>query len=824
MVLCSLLIACAGLSAVLIINQGANQSFTGGSSGQLFSASHQIVATNEGQVITLDDYVALKKRGISNAIALIQSKTHLYLNNEKLTQRRVSVLGLDYLSLMNQSFVTREAQPDNAVTSQSSERNSHTSSSASQDDMNSFRAQGFSEPRTLIHPKFMQELGIDEGHTLYFDANASKALPQLLGLQIEGLADTVVMDIGEVLALDPKLTISRILLLNKAQADNYEQLSESLPSHLSLEKLDLEQSSPQMTESFYLNLMAMALLMFAVCLFIVMNACNLLIFKRFAMLKVFRQLGIGRRQIIYAHAVEFTLFAILISALGLLLGSQLAVMAAPTIRNIVEGLYRVNLGFADNQWLSLYIRVLGISLAGVALALVTPIRQLNQSLSQTQAAPESPTLPIYLTLLAAGLGAVAALIFTFSADLSAMLVAAACLIFSGCCLLIAAFGQVLKGMLYLIPNTFTLTRLTLAQSLFLSKKTKIACCAFFIAATSNIGMNLMVDSFRSSTVNWLEQRLVAEHYLYSQDSAHNLQLASIAQRHDILLHPRYEAELDISNTEIFSYPVEPHFKQAMVFESAQEQVWELFEQGRGILVNQQFAIRNTLTLGDSYTLVHPNTGEPTRLTVTGIIYDYGNPKSQILLPISAFVQDMTQASVFAVSGTPDNVAAFVQSLKTIGIDTQTQFYQSSELVQQSIMVFDRTFLITDSLNLVTLLVAALSLACTIVILMQQSRPQTMLLRTLGISAWQGRGMLLLQYMFLCLVALIAATPFGILLSYVLIEQINYHAFNWSYPLIVDWTNILELYLLSLLIVLTTISLPIIYSTKQSIAEELKWLD
>jgi putative ABC transport system permease protein len=140
------------------------------------------------------------------------------------------------------------------------------------------------------------------------------------------------------------------------------------------------------------------------------------------------------------------------------------------------------------------------------------------------------------------------------------------------------------------------------------------------------------------------------------------------------------------------------------------------------------------------------------------------------------------------------------------------------------MVFDRTFLITDSLNLVTLLVAALSLACTIVILMQQSRPQTMLLRTLGISAWQGRGMLLLQYMFLCLVALIAATPFGILLSYVLIEQINYHAFNWSYPLIVDWTNILELYLLSLLIVLTTISLPIIYSTKQSIAEELKWLD
>lgn len=818
MVLCSLLIACAGLSAVLLINQGANQSFTGSNSEQLFSASHQIIAANEGQAITLNDYVSLKKLGGSNAIAIVQSNTHLYLNNEQLTQRRVSVIGLDYLSLMNQSFVTREAQPDNALTLQSSEKSLEPNSQTS------FSALGFSEPRTLIHPKFMQELGISEKHKLYADASASRALPPLLGLEIEGLADTIIMDIGELLALEPTLTISRILLLNRAHADNYEQLSESLPKHLKLEKLELEQSSPQMTESFYLNLMAMALLMFAVCLFIVMNACNLLIFKRFAMLKVFRQLGIGRRQILCAHAIEFTLFAILISALGLLLGSQLAVMAAPTIRNIVEGLYRVNLGFAESQWLSLYIKVLGISLAGVALALVAPIRQLNQSLSQTQVASDSPTLAIYLTLLAAGLGAVATLIFTFSANLSAMLIAAACLIFSGCCLLIAAFGQVLKGMLYLIPKTFTLTRLSLAQSLFLSKKTKIACCAFFIAATSNLGMNLMVDSFRSSTVNWLEQRLVAEHYLYSQDSAHNLQLASIAQRHNIMLHPRYEAELNLTDTEIFSYPVEPSFKQAMVFESAQEQVWELFEQGRGILVNQQFAIRNTLSLGDSFTLEHPSTGEPTRFAIAGIIYDYGNPKSQILLPISAFAQDMNQASVFAVSGAPDNVTAFVQALEAIGIDTQAQFYQSSELLKQSIMVFDRTFIITDSLNLVTLLVAALSLACTIVILMQQSRPQTILLRTLGISAWQGRGMLLLQYMFLCLVALLAATPFGILLSYVLIEQINYHAFNWSYPLIIDWTNILELYLLSLLIVLTSISLPIIYSTKQSIAQELKWLD
>ena len=827
MVLVSLIVACAGLSAVLLINQGAKQSYSGSTSEQLLPATYQIVARTKERAIDVADYVALKKLGLSNAVALAETSKHLFSNKQQITQRRVNVLGIDFLSLLNQSRVSLGAgalQSNSEVLSNidTNQKQRHQQ----QEYLEIFSGFSLGRPLSYIHPKFLKELGINESESLYFDSNPNLGLSELSAVEINALSNTIVMDIGELLALDSTLSISRVLLLNTTNENSIKALRQTLPSHLMLQEIDIQQNDPEMTESFYLNLTAMALLMFAVCLFIVMNACNLLIFKRFAMLKVFRQLGIGRLEIMIAHAFEFVLFGVVMSALGLVLGSSLAVLAAPTIRSIIEGLYRVELGFAENQWLILYLKVLSICLAGIFLALLSPIRQLNQSLSTTRPTNESKYLVLYLILASAGFASLAILIFSFTNNLAAMLFAAACVILSGCCLLIAVFGKLLRLVLKLLPQTFTLSRISLSQAIFLSKKTKIACCAFFIAATSNLGMNLMVDSFRSSTESWLEQRLVADHYLYSDDAQQNRALADLAKQHGIALYPRYGKDIKFNKQfiQLFSYPVQGDFTQAMVFESALDDVWQLFEKEQAVLINQQLSIRNQLTLGSKISFEHPTTGAENEYLVAGIIYDYGNPSAQILLPVSAFTQDITQADIFAVLGSANNIDSFVQKLPEIGIDPNTQFYQTTELLQQSMQVFDRTFIITDSLNLVTLLVASLSLACTIIILMEQSRAQTMLFRTMGVSQWQSRAMLLQQYVFLCLIALLAATPFGMLLSYVLIEQINYHAFNWSYPLIIDWLSIIQLYIVSLLIVVAIISLPIVYTTKQSLAQELKWLD
>jgi putative ABC transport system permease protein len=121
-------------------------------------------------------------------------------------------------------------------------------------------------------------------------------------------------------------------------------------------------------------------------------------------------------------------------------------------------------------------------------------------------------------------------------------------------------------------------------------------------------------------------------------------------------------------------------------------------------------------------------------------------------------------------------------------------------------------------------VAALSLACAIVVLMNDARPQNMLLRSFGVSAIKTQLLALFQYFLLCFIALIFATPFGILLSWVLIYEINLQAFQWTYPLQINAIKILQIYAVSLSIVLLIIAIPIIKAGKRPLMEDIRWLN
>lgn len=812
----SLLIACAGLSAVLLINQSAKQSYSGDTASLVLDASHQLVPADDNSAISMAHYAHIKQMGISEAVAVTTVRHSLYLDGNRLPDR-IDLIGVDVLALLNQVVVRANNQA--LLGLEASNEQSRINNQIGQQ-------LGFNQNLMLAHPRLLEERKILPQSTLSLDQSGLQLLPSIVSLPLNGLSDVLLLDIGVLLSIVPDARISRVLLPTTISQAKLERLREWLPAELILAPIDNQQNGAELTKSFHLNLFAMALLMFAVCLFIVMNACNLLMYKRFAMLKIMRQLGVGRLHILLTHAFEFVIFAIVISAIGVVLGAQIAMLVAPTIRGIIEGLYQVQIGFVDTAWLILYAKVLAISLAGITMALLVPFRQLNQSMAHTHSHSQPSDMQWWIASAMIILSTIALLIFSFSETLSILLVGAAAMILAGSCLLLIVFPNILMLCYRLLPNRFILLRLSLAQSLALSQKTKIACCAFFIAVTSNLGMNLMVDSFRASTEGWLSQRLVAEHYLYSDNPIANAKLADLARAHEVTLQPRFEKTSDLfgQNVQLFSYPTEELFKRAMVFEQKNLEAWEAFEAGHGVFINQQLAIRNGLSLNDTLNIQSPLTTQTRSLKIEGIIYDYGNPLGQVLMPPSQFSQDFTRASIFAVSGNALAVENFSASLTDIGIRADSQFFPSADILSGSMQVFDNTFIITDGLNLVTLVVAAISLACTLITLIDQGRPQTMLLRAIGISAWQCRGLLLAQYMLLCLVALVAATPFGLLLSYVLINQINYYAFNWSYPLVVEIFNIIQLYGISFLVVILVISIPIIVTSKQSLAQELTCLD
>ncbi len=492
-------------------------------------------------------------------------------------------------------------------------------------------------------------------------------------------------------------------------------------------------------------------------------------------------------------------------------------------------MYSVEVGFGKASIIGLLIQVSGICLVGSICATFIPLNKLNHQLAQTKDVPLSLvqqrfwTRIIWLSFVV--FAAVAYVILSHAQALWLLLIATALVILSGCCLLLANYPSMLAFIQRFIPARFPLLQVSSKQSLALSGKTKIACCAFFIAATSNIGMNLMVDSFRGATVGWLEQRLAADYYVNNKGEPN---ISDLAKDTGVNVYQRLENTISFQGKQVqqFSYPTDEFHQQAMAFydKGTNENLWSDFGSGKGVLVNQQFAFGFEYKINDVIELPHPSEGELSPYKILGIIYDFGNPSAQVLMPVEMFDLSKSKCCMYALQGAESNIDLLREKMLAAGLDPEEELLKTEDLLALSMQAFDDTFIITDGLNVVTLLVAALSLACAIIVLMNDIRPQNMLIRSMGVSALKTQLLALFQYLLLCFVALIFATPFGILLSWILISDINYQAFSWTYPLIISPMKILQIYATSLLVVTIVIIIPIIRAGRRPLIEDIRWVN
>jgi putative ABC transport system permease protein len=470
---------------------------------------------------------------------------------------------------------------------------------------------------------------------------------------------------------------------------------------------------------------------------------------------------------------------------------------------------------------------------GAFAAAILPLWQLNtklalRNLSATVHTNHLPWLfsSIILGLFSVGLG-------YYSQNMLVSFSAIAMSIFSGCCLLIYALPKSLNILFHSLPERWVLFRWLAADGVRLSQKSKIACCAFFIALTSNIGMNLMVDSFRQATQQWLTQRLVADQYISTQSpKAFTQWLATqeidveIIERKGldaVLLNKPLGKTKSRTRIELRSYPSSNVYQKAMLLAKQQDDLWQKFISGQGVLVNQQLALRHGLTLGDELSFnVEPDQTETKQ--IVGIYYDYGNQRAQALLDIDYFSKYKANTSLFALHfASKQQQSLFSKQLASASISNQVRSIQTRELLALSMQTFERTFVITDGLNIVTLLVAALSLATSVLMIDMDNRPQRALLRSMGVGNYQITGLSLIQYTLLSILACLLALPFGMGLTWLLINLINVQAFSWSYPILITPSKLFSAGLMSVLLIVVVVALPLYKLSRRKLVEDIKCL-
>ena len=307
----------------------------------------------------------------------------------------------------------------------------------------------------------------------------------------------------------------------------------------------------------------------------------------------------------------------------------------------------------------------------------------------------------------------------------------------------------------------------------------LALMALLLAVSANIGVSTMVSSFRLTFISFLDQRLAPELFLQVASKDQSSELNTFLSERGIEVLPLMSVETVISKqpAELFGIKIGDTYRENWRFLDAVENPWDRVQLGKAIIVNEQFARRADLWVSDRV-----NISPDFTLPIAAIVGDYGNPKGQVIVNEELFNNLFPQLYPARFGIRTDNPAELQsQIINQIGIDKNSIIDQKS-LKAFSMEVFERTFLVTSALNVLTLGVASFAILMSLLTLADRRIPQLSPVWALGLTRSQLGKLELVRAVLLALFVVIFSIPTGLVLAWVLLNVINVKAFGWQLPM------------------------------------------
>ena len=650
----------------------------------------------------------------------------------------------------------------------------------------------------LTAPEGLASLDVIDAQSV-FDPDAiwvaPDAVEKMAGHTVQVSADiapnSAIMDISQAIALLGQSGLSRLIILPQ-QPVGIPPLSEVVPELL-LREVQNGNDITRLTDSFHLNLTAFGFLSFAVGIFIVHGAVGLAFEQRRPMIRTLRALGVPLSLLFRIIAIEMLLLAIFSGALGIILGYIVASALLPDVAATLRGLYGADvsgsLSLRPQWWLAgLGIAVFGAFVASlgtfIRLAKMQPLdsgKVRAWSIQATKYQNIFAVLGGFLLVVTIVLGQLANnLIFGF-ALLGSLLIGAALILpwLLSCLLKIVSLRS--KG---------PISQWFWADSHQQLPSLSLALMALLLAMAVNIGVSTMVSSFRITFVGFLDQRLSSELYFNasSPEQAQAFEFFSEGRVKALLPIERIKEKVSAVPTEIYGPVDHETYELNWRFISALPDPWKKVHSGQAVVVNEQLAYRANLSLGDKL-LVAGHT-----LPLAGIYGDYGNPIGQAIIGRELFQKSYPEMTAlnYGIRIDPAQVDGFIaKATSTIGTDP-SQFVDQSNVKAFSLSVFERTFSVTNALNLLTLFVAGFAILMSLLTLSALRLPQLAPIWALGETRRRLALYELGRAVFLAMLTVLLAVPFGLVLAWVLLEIINVAAFGWRLPMFITATDYLAL--------------------------------
>ena len=587
-------------------------------------------------------------------------------------------------------------------------------------------------------------------------------------------------------------------------------LERALPGEYKLQSLAaLRDDDLASGEAFYFNLGALSLLAAAVAALLVYQVVVLGVNRRALDFGRLRALGMTGRQLGVRVVGDYLLLALSAALIGVVLGHLLASALVTQVAGVVDDLF-YRLTVTDLRWTWFAVGkgvcvALTVALAasiGPAWRLAhTPVAMLLRGELERRA-------KIPPTWIALGCGALAAILLLCSDAVWAALASIACLLIGAA----AAIGRLVPRVTPALftrahaarrgRRNFPVLALAFADLGRTGRDASLALGALLVAVATAFGMSWMISSFRLALQQVLTQRLQAS--VLVRVDVPRPELATLLKR-----VPGVTAVALAGHGEVTIGALRVPLRVPLrVADDAAREAARLGlvvgDLGAGqVALSEPLARR--LRIGPRALL---QIGACT-LRVGGVFREYGNLRGRVVLGRATAqaciaVPPTTEAELYG----PVSVAAVRAALVgKDGLGDGLQIADQARIRRVSLDIFDRTFLITDVVRALALIVAATALFSSLTAWLEQRSRELGMLRAMGLTGPELGALLGVQSLSLGVIAIALAVPLGALIAWVLVAQLQPRAFGWSFALVLQWQVIASTAAAALLAVIAGAALP-----------------
>ena len=681
------------------------------------------------------------------------------------------------------------------------------------------------EPNTVILARdTAAEYGVQVGDRLTLTLAGQPVSAHVVGilqptnaLTRDALSNVLFTDIAsaqEVLGMQRHL--SHIDLIANSEAD-LEPIRAMLPTGVKLETAQAQKNAvQQMTAAFELNLTALSLLALVVGMFLIYNTVTFSVIQRRSLFGTLRCLGVTQGQLFQLILGESLVLSIVGSLLGLGLGVILGRSIVGLITQSINDFYFVV--YVRDISLSTFTLVKGMVI-GIFAALfaslipaieamrTSPNSSLKRSTLESKVQQILPWLVLAWGLFTiGGIGLLSikngGLVLAFG-GLFSILLAAALLTPPLTALLMKGMSPILNRLLGVLGK---MAPRDITRSL---SRTSIAIASLMVAVSVIVGVSVMVGSFRTTVVQWLDQTLQADIYVTPPSTTANRILGSVdpsvvseaytwPEIDHIVTYNDTDVDVVAFNRDAGNNTEIPINRNAQLV-SADGDVsngqrpyawirddvsdpWPQLDAGEGVIISEALMLRAGVSEPpETITLESPQ--GPITFPVVAVFYDYSSDRGTILLDNNRYLevwQDPSIASLGLSLKPGISADSVVTHLRETFRDRQDLVAQSNRNLRQgSLEIFDRTFAITGALRLLAIVVAFIGVLSALMSLQLERTKELGILRANGMTPLQMWQLTLLETGLMGSLAGLFAMPLGYVLAWILIYVINVRSFGWT---------------------------------------------